>query len=180
MVTISRLQHAHAIRQEEWCPDQKPDLSFRGNEMAGETGEACNVIKKLERERLGWRGSRDTREHLGTELADVIHTAILCAITAGLDLEPCVIAKFNATSEENGLATKLNGDHVVLPIAEIEAIVTETRDLIDKVTFDESGMAGRGGNGGLLSRETIRAADELRQHLESVATLVAAHQQEKF
>jgi len=106
-VTISRLQAAHVERQDEWCPDQKPDLSFRGNEMAGEVGEACNVIKKLERERHGWRGSRDTTQHLGEELADVVHTAILCAITAGIDLEPYVIDKFNSTSEQNGLATVL-------------------------------------------------------------------------
>lgn len=30
------------------------------------------------------------------------------------------------------------------------------------VTFDDSGTNGRGGNGGLLSRETIRKVDELR------------------
>lgn len=106
-LSIGVLQHALVIRQAEWCPDQKPDLSFRGNEMAGEVGEACNVIKKLERERHGWRGSRDTVDHLGDELADVIHTAILCAITAGIDLEPFVVAKFNSTSEKNGLSTRL-------------------------------------------------------------------------
>lgn len=104
---ISDLQAAHVARQREWCPDQQPDLSFRGNEMAGETGEACNVIKKLERERHGWRGSRDTFHHLGEELADVVHTAILCAITAGIDIEPFVVAKFNETSEKNGLATRI-------------------------------------------------------------------------
>lgn len=106
-LTISRLQQAHVERQEEWCPGQKPDLSFRGNEMAGETGEACNVIKKLERERHGWRGSRDTVDHLGQELADVVHTAILCAITAGIDLEPYVREKFNETSVNNGLSVVL-------------------------------------------------------------------------
>lgn len=105
--TIKALQLAHIARQEEWCPDQKPDLSFRGNEMAGEVGEACNVIKKLERERQGWRGSRDTVEHLGEELADVVHTAILCAITAGIDLAPYVVSKFNDTSAKNGLTTKI-------------------------------------------------------------------------
>lgn len=102
---LSDLQAAHERRQEEWCPDQKPDLSFRGNEMAGEVGEACNVIKKLERERHGWRGSRSSTEELADELADVVHTAILVAITAGIDLEPRVVAKFNATSEKNGLST---------------------------------------------------------------------------
>ncbi|MBS9720213.1 MazG-like family protein [Tianweitania sp. BSSL-BM11] len=104
-LTIRRLQAAHVERQQEWCPDQKPDLSFRGNEMAGEVGEACNIIKKLERERHGWRGSRATKEQLAEELADVVHTAILCAITTGIDLEPAVVAKFNSTSEKNGLST---------------------------------------------------------------------------
>lgn len=106
-ISLSALQLAHVERQEEWCPDQKPDLSFRGNELGGECGEAQNVIKKLERERHGWRGSRDTVEHLAEELADVIHCAILCAITAGIDIEPAVIAKFNGTSEKNGLTTLL-------------------------------------------------------------------------
>jgi len=106
-VTLAQLQRAHIERQEEWCPDQKPDLSFRGNEMAGEVGEACNVIKKLERERHGWRGSRATKEQLAEELGDVIHTAILCAITAGIDLELATVAKFNATSEKNGLSHRI-------------------------------------------------------------------------
>lgn len=107
MISIGQLQAAHVERQEEWCPDQKPDLSFRGNEMGGECGEAQNVIKKLERERHGWAGSRDTVDHLGEELADVVHTAVLCAITAGIELEPYVVAKFNATSEKVGLRTRL-------------------------------------------------------------------------
>jgi NTP pyrophosphatase (non-canonical NTP hydrolase) len=106
-LTLAALQRADVDRQDEWCPDEKPDLSFRGNEMAGEAGEACNVIKKLERERHGWRGSRASIEQLAEELADVIHTAVLVAITAGIDIEPAVVAKFDATSEKNGLLTRL-------------------------------------------------------------------------
>lgn len=106
-ISIEKLQQAHVARQEEWCPDMKPDLSFRGNEMGGECGEAQNVIKKLERERHGWRGSRDTVEHLGEELADVVHTAVLCAITAGIELAPFVVRKFDDTSEKHGLKTRL-------------------------------------------------------------------------
>lgn len=117
-LTLSALQAAHIERQEEWCPDQKPDLSFRGNEMAGEVGEACNVIKKLERERQGWRGSRATKDQLAEELADVIHTAILCAITAGIDIEPATVAKFDATSEKNGLATHIRSALVAPPAQE--------------------------------------------------------------
>lgn len=107
-LTLSALQSAHVKRQEEWCPDVKPDLSFRGNELGGECGEAQNVIKKLERERHGWRGSRDTVEHLAEELADVIHCSVLVAITAGVDLQQAVIAKFNDTSMKNGLSVMLH------------------------------------------------------------------------
>ncbi|MFK0336820.1 MazG-like family protein [Agrobacterium deltaense] len=106
-LTLGDLQSAHIARQEEWCPDIKPDLSFRGNELGGECGEAQNVIKKLERERHGWRGSRDTVEHLGEELADVIHCAVLVAITAGIDIQKAVIDKFNDTSRKNELVTTL-------------------------------------------------------------------------
>lgn len=109
MLTLTALHEANIARQAAWCPDEtkQPSLSFRGNELAGETGEACNVIKKLERERHGWAGSRDTLEHLAEELADVVICADLCAITAGVDLQAAVVAKFNATSEKVGLPHRL-------------------------------------------------------------------------
>lgn len=106
-VEFDDLRKANIERQAAWCPEQAPDLSFRGNELAGEVGEVCNVIKKLERERLGWRGSRDTVEHLAEELADVVICADLCALSAGIDLEAAVVAKFNATSEKVGLPHRL-------------------------------------------------------------------------
>lgn len=107
MTSLKDLHTANIARQAEWCPDQVPDLSFRGNELGGECGEAQNVIKKLERERLGWRGSRATKGQLAEELADVVICADLCAVTAGIDLAAAVVAKFNATSEKVGLTTKL-------------------------------------------------------------------------
>lgn len=108
-VSLTALHAANKARQTEWCEGgaPEPDLAFRGNELAGETGEACNVIKKLERERHGWRGSRATPEQLAEELADVVICADLCAVTAGIDLGAAVVAKFNATSEKVGLTTRL-------------------------------------------------------------------------
>ncbi len=106
-LSLRALHAANIARQAEWCPDQVPDLSFRGNELAGEVGEACNVVKKLERERHGWRGSRATLDDLAQELADVVICADLCAVTAGIDLDAAVVAKFNATSRKQGLSTLL-------------------------------------------------------------------------
>jgi NTP pyrophosphatase (non-canonical NTP hydrolase) len=101
------LRTANQARQIEWDAGNQLTLAYRGNELAGEVGEACNVIKKIERERLGIAGSRDTIDHLAEELADVIICADLIAISAGIDLDAAVIAKFNATSEKVGLRTRL-------------------------------------------------------------------------
>lgn len=106
-IKFSDLRKANVERQEEWCRESLPDLSFRGNELAGEVGEACNVIKKLERERHGWRGSRDTVEHLAEELADVIIVVDLIASQVGIDLGKAVAEKFNATSAKLELSTRL-------------------------------------------------------------------------
>lgn len=108
-LSFQALRAANTKRQTEWCPDQRPDLSFRGNELGGECGEALNVIKKLERERHGWRGSRDNLSHLAEELADVIIVADLIALETGIDLGEAVESKFNATSEKYGLSVRLKG-----------------------------------------------------------------------
>src|SRR6266581_303996 len=100
------LRAANETRQAEWDVDNQITLAYRGNELAGEVGEACNVIKKLERERMGIRGSRDTVAHLAEELADVIICCDLIAMSAGIDLDAAVRDKFNATSEKVGLLTR--------------------------------------------------------------------------
>lgn len=106
--TLADLRAANVARQAAWCPDQVPDLSFRAVELGGEVGEALNVAKKLERERLGWAGSRATIGHLAEELADVVICADLLALTAGIDLFAAVPAKFDATSKKVGLPHRLS------------------------------------------------------------------------
>ena len=101
MTTFNELQDALARRDLEWDPENKLSLEFRGVELAGEAGEACNVIKKLCRERLGLRGSRATLQDLKDELEDVIICALLAANAAGVTLDPK--DKFNASSTKLGL-----------------------------------------------------------------------------
>lgn len=114
-LSFSTLRDANRIRQEEWCPDKKPTLLFRDNELAGEVGEACNVIKKLEREALGWAGTRATAKDLADELADVVISADLAALAAGIDLGAAVRAKFNETSAKYRLQTSLEREGEVHP-----------------------------------------------------------------
>jgi len=101
------LRMADMARQKVWDPTDQITLTYRATELAGEVGEACNVVKKLERERLGIRGSRATMEQLAEELADVIICVDLLAMEVGIDLSEAVRRKFNATSEKYGLPTRL-------------------------------------------------------------------------
>lgn len=81
--------------------------SFRGNELAGEVGEACNILKKIDRERLGIVGSRAKVEQLIEELADIIICVDLIGMDFDIDIISAVRRKFNKTSDERGLKTKL-------------------------------------------------------------------------
>jgi NTP pyrophosphatase (non-canonical NTP hydrolase) len=108
MSSFNDLRSANVARQKEWDKDNKITLAYRGNELAGEVGEACNVIKKIDRERIGLPGSRASRQQLAEELADVVICADLIAMDEGIDLfGEAVPAKFNTTSEKVGLVTRL-------------------------------------------------------------------------
>lgn len=107
-LTFGDLRIANTNRQKEWEAGKDIfSLSYLGNAMAGECGEACNVIKKLERERLGARGRRATPEQLAEELADVVIYVDLIARRMNVDLGEAVRAKFNKTSEGYNLGVKL-------------------------------------------------------------------------
>lgn len=82
--------------------------------LAGETGEACNFIKKLRRFEDGEdkpynKGLK--REVLiksaGKELADVVFYADLLAQRLGLNLGDLVVDKFNEVSDRVGSKIKL-------------------------------------------------------------------------
>jgi NTP pyrophosphatase (non-canonical NTP hydrolase) len=107
MTDLATLRAANVAREVEWDPDHRITLAYRGNELAGEVGEACNIIKKLERERIGIRGSRATKDELAEELADVLICLDLIAMHAGIDLSLALRDKFNATSEKYRLSTRM-------------------------------------------------------------------------
>jgi NTP pyrophosphatase (non-canonical NTP hydrolase) len=104
---MKALRKANAARQKEWPGSAYVTLAFFGCELAGETGEACNIIKKLERMRLGIAGSTANLMQLADELADVVIVADLIALYEGIDLQTAVHNKFNKTSEKLGLATRM-------------------------------------------------------------------------
>ncbi|MFB8340941.1 MazG-like family protein [Brucella cytisi] len=130
---MSNLRAANVARDQEWnTGSERVSMTFRATELAGEVGEACNVIKKLERERIRLVGSRDTKERLAEELADIVICTDLVAMDAGIDLDAAIAVKFNATSEKNGLATRLSISvpATTLPFEATPAMVNAALDLV--------------------------------------------------
>lgn len=74
--------------------------------LAGEVGEAANIIKKLNRIRDNIPGNSETEEELihdlGFELADISIYLDLLAQAAGFDLEAMREIKFQMTSRKIG------------------------------------------------------------------------------
>ena len=64
-----------------------------GGAMAGESGETCNLLKKLR------RGEKISVEDIASELADVITYADLIAARLDIDLGEAVRKKFNIVSK---------------------------------------------------------------------------------
>ncbi len=76
-------------------------------EMSAAAGRACNIIKKLERERHGMVGSRATSDDLQVELQQTVFWAYRIAGILGIDLARMIATKFNATSVKYGLTTMM-------------------------------------------------------------------------
>lgn len=104
---FKELSAANSRRGLEWSvPGDGP--CFRGVELAGETGEACNIIKKLARgEAPGSLPDVEGIAKLADELGDIVICADRVAEWYGIDLAAAVREKFNKTSEKHGFLTKL-------------------------------------------------------------------------
>ena len=76
--------------------------------LAGEFGEVCNAVKKLQRKQAGKKGGEDIcLEDVADELADVLIYLDLVAAHFGIDLAEAVARKFNATSVKHGFTHRI-------------------------------------------------------------------------
>lgn len=110
---VSRVSRARAKR---WHPGFPDDDNWTGadwsNAMAGEAGEACNVVKKLRRIETGAVGKLDPPEEelvqaLADEIADVFLYLDLLAAKYSIDIEAALRSKFNRVSELQGFPERL-------------------------------------------------------------------------
>jgi len=106
-LTFEDLRTANVQRDKEWNPDDRLGALFWSTELAGELGEACNKVKKLERERLGLPGKRTTWLELAAELGDVQICLDLLAMHYSIDLAEAARKAFNDKSVEMKFFTRL-------------------------------------------------------------------------
>lgn len=110
LINDARADMWHENGSENWS------LADWGNALAGETGEACNLIKKVRRIQTGTGGNTkgETMDQLvadiGVELADVVTYAFLTATMVGCNLQDAIVKKFNEVSEKQGLPQQIELD----------------------------------------------------------------------
>lgn len=105
---LKQLRRVNTERYLAWVGDSEDaGILFDAAELGGEVGELLNIVKKLEREARGWRGSRADPADFDNECADVLICLDKLARRRGTDLQAATIAKFNATSEKVGLPHRL-------------------------------------------------------------------------
>lgn len=92
---FNTLRKANVERCEDaFFPLSSKDGPWWGNAMAGECGEACNVVKKIDRDGL----TDQLLQDLAYELADLVTYADLLAARFGIDLGAAITEKFNIVS----------------------------------------------------------------------------------
>lgn len=95
------------------CYDNQP-LTYWTTALAGEVGELCNMIKKMQRvERGGMDGGSSytakdiTKEMLKEEIGGIAIYLDLLASLLDISLEEAIIDTFNSKSEKMGFREKL-------------------------------------------------------------------------
>ena len=82
-------------------------LTDWGCAVAGETGELCNVLKKVHRGDYTLEQANE-RKLIANEAADVVIYLNLLCQRAGISLKEAIVEKFNSKSDEIGSSIKLS------------------------------------------------------------------------
>lgn len=116
------LRNANHSRDQLWDPEGKLSTLFRSTEFseegaevleivnqlvcavafAAKIGKVLGVVKKLEREAMGLKGSRKTVDDLKIEIGDTMITFDLLCMQYGIDIWECTKTSFNNKSKEHG------------------------------------------------------------------------------
>lgn len=121
---LTQLRRVNTERYFAWTEGADAGIMFDALELGGEVGELLNVVKKLDREQRGWRGSRADPADFADECADVLICLDKLARRLNVDLEAVTIAKFNTTSDKVGLPHLLAATPATNQAGEVESLQT--------------------------------------------------------
>lgn len=116
MLTFETLRAANLSRRKLWMGKMVKSwtLSDWGVAMAGEAGEACNVIKKINRVRSKIVGSEEgipeLLEDLKNKLADIVIYIDLLAASENIDLAEAIVHKYNEVSKRHNFNVRITND----------------------------------------------------------------------
>lgn len=117
-LSFNELRRINVIRCEEGFGHKLDawSLSDWTVAAAGEMGELCNVVKKLNRNRDGIANTKgeteqQLRQAICDEAADTVIYLDLLLAWLGYDLSDCIVKKFNEDSELRGIPHRLGDYH---------------------------------------------------------------------
>lgn len=109
MSWLRDFQRINRIRSNKWMKSDNPPLMYFSNAMAGETGEVCNAVKKLERVINGLRNKEngvdkrnvpELEQKIANECADSIIYALLILDRLNFDAQAVISDVFDQKSIE--------------------------------------------------------------------------------
>lgn len=158
------------------CFNTPPDtlISYFGNGLAGEVGELCNMIKKIDRVKLtgvdighSYKASDITKHMLEEEVGGIM--AYLCHICHRLDIdiEDAIINSFNAVSEEQNMPYRYiaHNSDIIKENIELKIWKQEASELIRRVDLQEISEVLELPLGKPISEQIIPAIKELKKQL---------------
>jgi NTP pyrophosphatase (non-canonical NTP hydrolase) len=142
---LRQLRRVNTDRYTAWAEGSDAGIMFDALELGGEVGELLNVVKKLEREERGWRGSRANPQDFADECGDVLICLDKLARRRGVDLAEATAAKFNATSVKVGLPHMLATAPTppASPSALVEEMAEAAQNVVDRMSGTYTARNGR-------------------------------------
>lgn len=146
MSTYTTLRDANTNRQIEWDTKNQMDLSYSGNELAGEAGELIQAVSDI-------LNGGDDMEAVRQELGDV---TICCDLIAGRLEVPLVVPEPDQSESLSLSADSIDGQLIALAIQ-----IGMVCNTIKKQERARLGMVGARGS-----------LDDLRRDLDEVVMIV--------
>ena len=103
-LTLKKFQK---VSKKRWDEGHAVSLNYLeiGACAAGEVGELCNILKKIKLKRKEL--NKQTKEDVAYEIADSICYLVNLASQLDIDVEKCIIEKFNIVSDRYNSKAKL-------------------------------------------------------------------------